>query len=160
MSSREDFHVNLSALLESDEVPKTSDGFGPNSTGLFALLSLDGLWLKTCQGFYQLLLDGSLEEFCETWPASGLMSNGVCYQRAPWVPHTHEKDCSYWATPRASRRGVTADLTRRRLKKGGCRSLESDLAQRGHRGPVNPNWQEWLMGFPIGFTDLEVSETP
>ena len=26
-------------------------------------------------------------------------------------------------------------------------------------GPLNPAWVEWLMGFPIGWTDLEPSET-
>lgn len=26
-------------------------------------------------------------------------------------------------------------------------------------GPLNPKWCEWFMGFPIGFTELKVSET-
>ena len=26
-------------------------------------------------------------------------------------------------------------------------------------GQLNPTWVEWLMGFPIGWTDLEASET-
>ena len=30
---------------------------------------------------------------------------------------------------------------------------------KGVGGTLNPNWVEWLMGFPIGFTDLEDSET-
>jgi len=29
-----------------------------------------------------------------------------------------------------------------------------------NRGMLNPTWVEWLMGFPIGWTDLEDSETP
>ena len=29
-----------------------------------------------------------------------------------------------------------------------------------HGGKLNPEWVEWLMGFPIGWTDLEDSETP
>ena len=29
----------------------------------------------------------------------------------------------------------------------------------GKRGGVNPNWKEWLMGFPIGWSDLNVSAT-
>ena len=27
-------------------------------------------------------------------------------------------------------------------------------------GSLNPNWVEWLMGYPVGWTDLEDSETP
>ena len=27
-------------------------------------------------------------------------------------------------------------------------------------GQLNPTWVEWLMGFPIGWTDLNASETP
>lgn len=30
----------------------------------------------------------------------------------------------------------------------------------GGAGPLNPEWVEWLMGFPIGWTELSVSETP
>ena len=26
-------------------------------------------------------------------------------------------------------------------------------------GPLNPNWVEWLMGWPIGWTDLKPLET-
>jgi hypothetical protein len=26
-------------------------------------------------------------------------------------------------------------------------------------GQLNPTWVEWLMGFPLGWTDLDVSET-
>ena len=35
------------------------------------------------------------------------------------------------------------------------RSLQTDVA-----GQLNPTWVEWLMGFPIGWTDLNASETP
>lgn len=30
----------------------------------------------------------------------------------------------------------------------------------GNGGQLNPMWVEWLMGFPIGWTDLNASETP
>ena len=30
----------------------------------------------------------------------------------------------------------------------------------GNGGQLNPTWVEWLMGFPIGWTDLSVSEMP
>ena len=31
--------------------------------------------------------------------------------------------------------------------------------QAGNGGKLNPTWVEWLMGFPLGWTDLEDSET-
>ncbi len=37
---------------------------------------------------------------------------------------------------------------------GGVGRLATDT------GPLNPPWIEWLMGFPIGWTDCEPSETP
>ena len=30
----------------------------------------------------------------------------------------------------------------------------------GNGGQLNPTWVEWLMGFPLGWTDLNASETP
>ncbi len=35
------------------------------------------------------------------------------------------------------------------------RSLRTDVG-----GQLNPMWGEWLMGFPLGWTDLNASETP
>lgn len=54
-------------------------------------------------------------------------------------------------------------------------AIASDWKNRGNRdyrkgrefqlqtavgGKLNPMWVEWLMGFPIGWTDLEASGTP
>jgi hypothetical protein len=39
-------------------------------------------------------------------------------------------------------------------------SAEERRAMRaGNGGKLNPKWVEWLMGFPLGWTDLEDSET-
>jgi hypothetical protein len=37
-----------------------------------------------------------------------------------------------------------------RRKKGGCRDLSQEVS-----GSLNPQWVEWLQGFPVGWTDLE-----
>ena len=42
-------------------------------------------------------------------------------------------------------------------------NLETVVAQRDPTvagGQLNPTWVEWLMGFPLGWTDCVVSETP
>jgi DNA (cytosine-5)-methyltransferase 1 len=36
---------------------------------------------------------------------------------------------------------------------------EKKAMQAGNGGRLNPTWVEWLMGFPLGWTDLEDSET-
>ena len=58
-----------------------------------------------------------------------------------------------WPTPQA-----------RDYKGSSGRSLkgtETDLPTAvGSGGKLNPTWVEWLMGFPLGWTDLEDSETP
>lgn len=39
-------------------------------------------------------------------------------------------------------------------------SLPGSVKDSEGSGSLNPRWVEWLMGFPSGWTDLEVSETP
>lgn len=36
---------------------------------------------------------------------------------------------------------------------------ERQAMQSGGGGQLNPTWVEWLMGFPLGWTDLNASET-
>ena len=39
------------------------------------------------------------------------------------------------------------------------RNLNDQVAEE-NCGQLNPEWVEWLMGFPAGWTDLNASETP
>lgn len=42
---------------------------------------------------------------------------------------------------------------------GEITSEERRAMRAGNGGKLNPTWVEWLMGFPLGWTDLEASET-
>ena len=42
----------------------------------------------------------------------------------------------------------------------GSRSMISHLPKEQTSGQLNPTWVEWLMGFPLGWTDLDAAETP
>lgn len=116
-------------------------------------------------------------EFLGSWPQSGTMQNGVCWERPMSEPHTSENVSGYLLpTPTAhdAHKPHKSDLTARQ----GGRSLAAlvmyptptcqDAKNNGsksqqHRktpplnavigGPLNPEFVEWLMGWPIGWTD-------
>src|SRR4029434_1905536 len=69
-------------LVAVADLPTTATS-GPTSPDSFASLSSDGSWRKACQGYSQVMLDGSLERFSETWPRAGMTRNGTAYQRRP-----------------------------------------------------------------------------
>lgn len=92
-----------------------------------------------------------LAESLATFPKSGSMRSGQLYPHAPWVPHTHESGCSLWPTPTASNRDNA----------GGSNSRKAAISKGTYvSGRVNPNLYEWLMGYPIDWTETEASETP
>ena len=80
-------------------------------------------------------------------------------QPVPWVRHTHASVCSSWPTPKAkdgARGGMSEAALLRRLSNT---RRGVDLGD-AIGGPPNPEWVEWLMGFPQGWTDVEPSVTP
>ena len=63
-----------------------------------------------------------------------------------------------WPTPRASdRKGATSpDAMRKAISRGFYPNLpEAISASVPGGGKLNPEWTEWLMGWPIGWTDLK-----
>lgn len=63
-----------------------------------------------------------------------------------------------WPTPLAKdggRGGLRRESRTFRIRRGSGLSLPEVLG-----GPTNPEWIEWVMGFPTGWTDVEPSETP
>ena len=66
-----------------------------------------------------------------------------------------------WPTPRAAM-GETRNHTVYVRESGKPQNLENRIAQQEPSaigGKLNPTWVEWLMGFPLGWTDLEDLET-
>lgn len=149
--------------------------FGRKWLGSLAKYDRDSRSWRTAQ---RSLLEDS-EEFLATWPRWGSMRNGECWERMTSELHTSGSASGLWPTP-------VADDTGSRSKKyaqggtplslavkvfpmpttigmnGGSNSRKA-VANRGdeplHIGPLNPEWVEWLMGWPIGWTDLKPLET-
>jgi len=110
--------------------------------------------LKTSQTCLMENGELGLSEFSGTFPRSGMMRNGTVYQLPNLARTTTEIGSGLWHTPKASDyKSVTSNIEyhRKRVDKElSCQvaTLENDTS------PMNPEWVEWLMGFPLGHTDL------
>lgn len=95
----------------------------------------------------------SCEEFSETFPKWGTMRNGVLYRQPPLISRISAKESSLLPTPtsRDHRSGKASEETHAR----NSRPLSEQIG-----GLLNPQFIEAMQGFPIGWTDLDVSETP
>jgi len=94
-----------------------------------------------------------LNKFAGRWPRSGMMRNGTLYPLPMWVHPTSANASGLWPTPTVSP-GRNATSGRKLDSKHHSGTTLYDIAyQEG--GKLNPNWVEWLMGYPPGWTDLE-----
>jgi hypothetical protein len=98
-----DSPVSLTLSPVADVPPQTKGTSGESSPESFARLGPDGSWLRTSQGYCQVNLDGSLDEFSGTWPRAGMTRSGTAYLQRPLVPLTRGTECgsSHIPTPRA-----------------------------------------------------------
>ncbi len=94
--------------------------------------------------------------FSETWPVSGSMRNGRCFERLTWAPHISGRGCSFWPTARAedsescgNHSGATDSLTGATktwpTPKVATGAYTRDGGQRGNERPTlvgeAENWQ-------------------
>ena len=122
---------------------------------------------------HQRSLLGDWEPFLETWPRWGMMRDGECWGLStPWR-RIKENEYGYWPTPCLPGNGGSHG--KRKLKEmlwptptahnakecnspsESKRNTPTLAAQVG--GHLNPDWVEWLMGWPIGWTDCDASAT-
>ena len=101
-SSVGDSHASPTALQENVKLLAMSVISGRNCGELFAKLNPDGFWVKTSQDSVQVRMDGSLVEFCETWPRWGMSLGGVVGKLPMSEPHTTENGSSLLPTVMAN----------------------------------------------------------
>ena len=68
------------------------------------------------------------------------------------IPCKDMKKPTYWGTPKAQD-------SRHALRDRGKGNLGEQVSGLHNGGKLNPLWTEWLMGWPIGWTDLKPLET-
>jgi hypothetical protein len=158
-------------------------GSGPSSSEPFANYDPATSSWRTSQGSW--LDEEAWGLSSEDWPRSGMTRSGTAFRQVPSAPLTGAtasgswptptardwKDGSYcenvpvngllgravWPTPRAQN-GEPRNHTVWRRPDGEPQNLENAVAARDPEligGALNPTWVEWLMGFPLGWTDCE-----
>lgn len=181
MSYLAGFHARTSAQQEKGLGSTESEAdCGGTWQGSFAKFDLDSFSWKTVQ--YSLL--GGSDEFSGIWPRWGSMRSGVLYLRPIPARTICENESGLWQTPVAddtverksgkwNSRGepkLSAEVKlfptpcardyrgigRSRLERTGSKAGECLPQVVG--GLLNPTWVEWLMGWPIGWTELEPLE--
>ncbi len=113
----------------------------------------------------QCLWEEDLPESSLTLPRWGMTVGGQCWERITLPPLTSGTESGSWPTPSArdwkdspgmSKEGVNPDgSVRRRDDQLARKVYAAENTQTG--GMLNPDWVEWLMGWPIGWTALNAS---
>jgi DNA (cytosine-5)-methyltransferase 1 len=183
---RAGFPVKTLAQLEKAQELKESDQeCGEKWRGSFVKYDPDTLSWRT----HQCSLLGDLEPFSETWPQWGLMRDGECWEQRTLeqtirgtesgllpngVDTFHTPNCTgldggsnsrkalkkrmqTWPTPRT--KGMCGGSGSWAQLKANTTIEEARAMGAGNGGKLNPMWVEWLMGWPIGWTDLKPLET-
>jgi hypothetical protein len=152
---------------------ESAAAFGVKWAAWFAKLNRPSCEWKTRQ--CSLLEDSEL--FSETWPRSGLMRDGTCFPLPTLARTICANDsgsllptltvCGNYNAKGASKSsgdGLATALKRmptlvaRDYRSLGRSRLERTGSKAGEHlpnvvgGPLNPDWCEWFMGFPIGWT--------
>jgi hypothetical protein len=94
----------------------------------------------------QCSLLAGLDVFSETWPKWGIMRDGECLELATLERNMLETESGFLPTP-----------TRHNAKEGNYpaeHNRNTPLLATHAGGKINPDWTEWLMGWPSKWTDL------
>ena len=127
----------------------------------------------------QCSLFGEEQESLATLPSWGMTANGLLWEQPTLEPITRETGFGFWPTPTVcgnyNRKGASATSgdglatavanwpipTKRDYKSGTGtqdRPGHSPPLSNVVGGTLNPTWVEWLMGWPLGWTDLKPLE--
>jgi hypothetical protein len=158
-SSQEDTLANLSPLQVEKKVKKIQDTSGQSILDLSKNSDQLGLLEKMLVDTLNLVST----PYSRTWRVKVTPQGRLVFQLRASVQTTKEKESGLWPTP-AAHEGRLGYQRRDTGKKGTQKSLTTIVIdEEGGRekttGQLNPTWVEWLMGYPIGWTDLNVSET-
>jgi len=93
-------------------------------------------------------------------PKWGMAANGFVYRRLKLERPIKGIASGSWPTPRATDyKGARCPLAAAKVRaRGFYPNLQEAIAEAAGGGTLNPDWDEWLMGWPIGWTELKPLE--
>lgn len=153
MSSAADSPARTSAPPEmAQALTASAADSGARWRASFAKYDLDSRSWRTAQ----CSLAGGFTEFSETWPRWGSMRNGECWVQTPWDYPTADYASGYWPTPSGTSNHGKNNVWGRLDEWGGS----SNPWRQTPVGRIcSPNFEEQVMGWPIGWTELTPYET-
>jgi len=156
MSYLEAFHAKTSQPLEGGGGSLVREApCGNTWPGSFARWSQDSSLWKIAQ----CLLPEDSQLYLGTWPRWGLMQDGVCLEQRPLVRNTKETACGSWGTPTTSQdyKPIRKLAPSEASGKHGTILVGSIGKEHPHLigRYLRPLVTEYLMGWPIGWTDLK-----
>jgi hypothetical protein len=155
MSSAVAFHARTFPPPEKELESLVSDlDCGPKLPGYVARFDLRTYSWRTAQ----CSLFGGLEEFSETWPQWGIMRDGEFSEQMPLDYPITEPEFGWLPTPlNDDGSNVNPSEKRRETLASWVRDRNRDAINYGAR--QNPQWWEWVMLWPLGWTDCLPLET-
>lgn len=145
--SQGDFRAKTFPRLEKEQALTENDrDSGEKWRGSFAKYDPTTHLLKTPQ--CSLFEDST--EYCATLPRWGSMRTGECWELTMLEQSINATESGLWPTPTTPSGGGNC---------GGSGAYKNALKNGTHvPHSINPNLYEWLMGWPIGWTDLKPLE--
>jgi hypothetical protein len=145
--SQADFRARTFPQLEKEQALTVNDrDSGEKWRGSFAKYDPTTHLLKTPQCS---LFEDSIE-YCATLPRWGSMRTGECWELTMLEQSINATESGLWPTPTTPSGGGNC---------GGSGAYKNALKNGTHvPHSINPNLYEWLMGWPIGWTDLKPLE--
>ena len=98
------------------------------------------------------LFTGDYAKSSEVLPKSGIMLNGKIYEQRTWVRRTGGNGFGLLPTPQAR---AQQDCPAERKRNTPCLESHINIMEKT-TGQLNPQFVEWLMGYPLNFTDMRV----
>ena len=92
-----------------------------------------------------------------TWKKMVTEQRGEYSQRVKLAQHTKESESISWPTPAARdyKGAVLPETLAAKNRNPMTNSLPDAVQHKSGSGSLNPQWVEWLMGVPIGWTELD-----